>query len=69
MGLHGTLCKRDLYPLKEASRIAHTLTNSERGVEPRLRWAYIMMVDKKQPDLAAVAVYDEADKFVGWWYR
>jgi hypothetical protein len=69
MGLHKTLCKRDLYPLKEASKIAHTLTNSERYTARSLRWSYIMMADRKQPDLAAVAVYDEHDKFVGWWYR
>jgi hypothetical protein len=69
MGLHKEVHKNDFYPLQEAARIAHTLTNGERLTPAAFRWAYIMMIDKKQPDVAAVAVYDETDKFVGWWYR
>jgi hypothetical protein len=61
--------QQDLYPLKEAAKIAHTLTEGERPIEPQLRWSYVIIVDKKKPDLAAIAVYDEDNKFIDWWNR
>ena len=70
MGLHSTLDKKDFYPLEEAARIAHTLTEGERKVEEEhLRWSYVIIADKAKPDLAAIAVYDEKNEFEGWWYR
>lgn len=69
MGLHKTLDRRDLYPLTEAAKIVSTLTHGERHTEDAHKWAYVLVADKAKPDFAAVAVYDEENTFVGWWYR
>lgn len=70
MGLHKTLDKKDLYPLAEAAKITNTLTAGEKKVEEHLRWSYVIVANRRdRPDKAAVAVYDETNEFVGWWYR
>jgi hypothetical protein len=69
MALHKTLDSKDLYPVEQAGKIAHTLTQGEKREEESRRWAYVIVADKKQPGLAAIAVYDETNTFVGWWYR
>lgn len=69
MGLHKILDSKDLYPVEHASKIANTLTKGEKRIEESQRWSYVIVADKKHPSLAAVAVYDETNTFVGWWYR
>jgi hypothetical protein len=61
--------RRDFYPLSEAARIAHALTESEKGAPEDKRWSYLIEAKPENPDLAAVKVVDENSEFVGWWYR
>lgn len=70
MGLHRIADKqRDYYLLSVAAKHAHALNFSERHTEQALKWTYLIEVSKDNPDYACIKVFDEENKFVGYWYH
>lgn len=69
MALQKTLDRRSIYPLRRAAVIVRIFTRGERFTPAHLRWSYVIVASKLRPDTAGVAVFDQDDNFMGWWYR
>lgn len=70
MGLHPSPDQhRDYYPLEQAAKMRNALADGETHVSAAERWTYTIEAHPNNAGLAAIRVFDETNKHVGYWYR